>query len=371
MIDVGLLVNPVAGIGGSAALKGREGLDRQAVAVKRGGRPGAARRVMRTLRAVATHPDIRWHAWGGDMGLDLLSGCGIQAELLGNPASPSSAADTRRAARFIMRSGVNLLVFAGGDGTARDVLAAVGQSLPVLGIPAGVKMHSGVFATTPEVAAHILERLAQGGLVSATPREVCDWEVGDDTAETIRPQFFGELLVPELSAFVQHTKEAGRESEPLAVNEIAAHVVEGIDDFSGPWVLGPGSTLAAIKTALGMQATLLGIDVIYQGSQIGIDVDANWLHQHIVRPARIVISFTRNQGFLLGRGNQQLSATLLGRLGQEAITIVGTRTKLLSLNGRPLLVDTDDPQLDREFTGLMEIVAGYQDRLLYRVATHA
>ena len=305
------------------------------------------------------------------MGADVMQQCGFDPEVLGQPSSPCSARDTVAAALAMLDAGVDLLVFAGGDGTARDLLDTVAQRVAVLGIPAGVKMHSGVFATTPETAAQVLARLADGGLVSGVRRDVRDWDAAASGDGVIRPRFYGELLVPELGGFLQHTKEAGRESEALALTEIAAEVCEIVGESEVPWVLGPGGTLSAIKQALGMQPTLLGVDVFQRGQQICQDVQADWLEHKLDPGARLVVSFTRGQGFLLGRGNLQLSPRFLRALDAGAMTVVGTRTKLLTLDGRPLLVDTDDAELDQSLTGLIEVVAGYNDRLLYRVASHA
>ncbi len=370
MISVGLVVNPIAGVGAAVALKGSDGVERQALATRLGGKPRAAARVQRTLRAMGSQPEIRWSTWAGAMGQDALLACGIPAQVLGAAAVPSTSADTRSAADALVQAGVDLLVFAGGDGTARDVLRAVGQSIPVLGIPAGVKMHSGVFATTPETAAEVLVRLARGGLVRVASADVRDWDDADAGHE-VRPRFYGELLVPDLGGFLAHTKQGGRESEALAVNEIVAYVVELITDRAVPCVLGPGSTLAAVKSALGITPTLLGVDVLMPDGSVSVDVTAAWLEREVAVPADVYLSFTRGQGFLLGRGNQQLSARFLRRLGRHGLRVLGTRTKLKSLEGRALLVDTDDPDLDRALTGLIEVIAGYDDRLLYRVATHA
>jgi predicted polyphosphate/ATP-dependent NAD kinase len=379
MLKVGLLINPVAGIGGALALKGSDTAALHAGARAAGITGRGAGRALRALAALGEAASaIRWYCWGGAMGAATLAEAGLSAEVIGGPPAESEARDTIAAARALRDAGVDLLVFCGGDGTARDVLSAIGQSLPVLGIPAGVKMHSGVFATTPEAAGGILTALAEGGLVRSVLADVRDLDEAALRDGVVRPQFFGELKVPELGGFLQHTKESGRENESLALEEIVAEIVERVRDRPGLYVLGPGSTLAAIKQALGMTATLIGVDVLESGRQVGTDVDAAWLEKRLENrlepgeaagsgPATLILSFTRQQGFLLGRGNLQLTPRVLRRIGRERIWIVGTRSKLLSLAGRPLLIDTDDPELDRTWSGLFEIVTGYDDRLWYRV----
>jgi len=369
VLTCGLLVNPVAGIGGSVALKGSDDVYEQALA--RGARPWAPARARRALNAAgeALHHS-RWLTWGGAMGEEYLNELGVDCEVLGSPGATPSAADTRDAVRALVARGIDLLVFAGGDGTARDVLESIDPAVPVLGIPAGVKMHSGVFATTPEVAGELIARLTEGGLVQSVARQVRDLDESALRAGALRPHYYGELKVPEPGGYLQHTKEQGRENESLAVEEIAVDVTERLQASGGTAVLGPGTTVARIKELLGMRPTLLGFDVWRDGEQIGTDVDAAWLERQVDDPV-VVLSFTRNQGFLLGRGNQQLTPRLLRGVRRTNLWVVGTRTKLKSLEGRPLLVDTDDPELDRDLAGLIEIVTGYEDRLFYRLDRHA
>lgn len=372
MLTFGLLINPVAGLGGAVALKGSDGADVQAEARARGGVARGRERAARALAAagVAAH-QVRWLSWGGPMGADVLAAAGTAAEILGQPAQPSRAEDTGLAARAMRAAGADLLVFCGGDGTARDVLVAVGTELPVLGIPAGVKMHSGVFAATPESAGGLIAALVEGGLVRAAVAEVRDLDEAALRTGVVRPRFYGEMAVPEAGGFLQHTKEGGRESEALALQEIVAEVTERIAERGGIYLLGPGGSLMAVKTALGLPGTLLGVDVLHDGREAGRDVDAAWLVRYLSShdaPATLVVSFTRGQGFLLGRGNQQLSPAVLRRIGREHLWVVGTRTKLVSLDGRPLLIDTDDPELDRHWSGLVRIITGYQDSLFYRVS---
>lgn len=368
-LKLGFLINPVAGIGGAVALKGSDGTEVQQEARARGGQPRGADRAERALASARHAGEICWLTWAGNMGENVLAARGLAFQVIGAAAGDPTSADTRQAALALQDAGVDLLVFSGGDGTARDLLDALGQSLPVLGIPAGVKMHSGVFATTPERAGALLDALVDGGLVSLVPREVRDLDESAIAEGQIRPRYFGELMVPEPGGFLQHTKERGVESEPLAVNEIVAEVVERLAEEAAPVVLGPGSTLHAVKAALGFDGSLLGFDVWRAGQVIARDVDAAWLEAELAE-ARLVLSFTRGQGFLIGRGNQQLAPGFLARIGRQSLWVVGTRTKLKSLRGRPLLIDTDDPALDRSWSGLVEVITGYQDALLYRLSDH-
>ncbi|MCH8141544.1 MAG: ATP-NAD kinase family protein [Proteobacteria bacterium] len=376
MLKIALLINPVAGIGGTVGLKGSDGHAIQSRAASLGGVPRGVERARRTLRhANAVIDRIDWVTWGGSMGALLFAELEIRGEVLSTPIGAPTAGDTRRAAQRFLVENVDLLVFAGGDGTARDVLAAIASKLPVLGIPAGVKMHSGVFATTPEVAGEVLVRLVHGGLVRSTLGDVRDLDEVALRAGQLRPQFYGELAVPELGGFLQHTKQGGRESELLALHEITADVVERIQADNRVCVLGPGSSVMAVKRALGMDASLIGVDVWQAGTQLGKDVNAEWLHDQIDidhrQPPVLVVSFTRGQGFLFGRGNQQLTARFLKKIPRSSVWVIGTRSKLLSLEGRPLLIDTDDPELDREWSGLLEVTTGYEDRMWYRVEHRA
>ena len=375
MLTVGLLINPVAGIGGALALKGSDDPVLRNAALAQGARGRGAERARRALQALGTAAAaIRWLCWGGEMGETALGDLGIQALVIGGstPGRQTGPADTRAAALALCDAGADLLVFCGGDGTARDILEAIDQRIPVLGIPSGVKMHSGVFATTPESAARIVITLVEGGLVRATLADVRDLDEAALRRGEVKPQFYGELKVPEQGGFLQHTKESGRENEGLALQEIVADVVERIRERSGLYLLGPGSTLAAVKTALGMQATLIGVDVLEAGRQAGRDVDAGWLEARLRAigtdvPVTLVLSFTRQQGFLLGRGNLQLTPAVLRQIGRHNLWVLGTRSKLLSLEGRALLIDTDDPLLDQTWPGLIEVITGYDDRVWYRV----
>lgn len=367
MLHVGLLVNPLAGVGGSVALKGSDGVATQAFAL--GALAQALPRSRRAVRTVEGIQDqIRWSTWGGAMGAHTLAGIVKRFRVLGHTPGATTAVDTQEAAAELLAAGIDLLLVAGGDGTMRDLLSVVGERVPVLGIPCGVKMHSGVFATTPEQAGALLLRLVEGDLVRATRAEVRDQDEAQLRHGAVATRFYGELLVPALGGFLQQTKEGGKENEALAVAEIVADLQE---QLSSPAILGPGSTCAAIKEALGMTPTLLGFDVWDGQAQALQDATAPQLEAWVASLAQaptLVLSFTRGQGFLVGRGNQQLSSLLVQQLVPKHLTVVATRSKLLTLLGQPLLVDTNDPALDEALGGLIQITVGYDDYLWYRLS---
>ncbi len=370
MLKVGVLVNPVAGIGGAVGLKGSDGSDIQAEARRRGGRPRGADRL---LALFATSPDLatrmRWFAGGGAMGADVLAEAGVECESLHEPGTDTSSADTQAVARRMRDRGVDLILFFGGDGTARDILDAVQDSVPVLGVPSGVKMHSGVFATSPRAAAEVLGRLADGGLVAARLADVRDVDEAALRDGRTGSRFYGELRVPELAGFVQHTKVSGREDEGLAVEEVVQGVLAEFEACTSPLVFGPGGTLLAVKEAFGCSGTLLGFDVRMADGTWQLDVTSHMLEA--LEQAKLLLGFGGGQGILIGRGNQQLTPTFLHTLTPaQDVCILATRSKIASLEGRSLLLDTGDAALDEAWAGLWEVLVGYDDRLFYQV-THA
>ena len=240
-------------------------------------------------------------------------------------------------------------------------------------------MHSGVFAISPGAAAEVVAALAVGGLVGRMVREVRDYvpiniSKDEDSLQAPRAvgtQHFGDLWVPESSGFLQQMKVGGMEDESLVVAEITNYVLDEFGaDQERAYIFGPGSTCLSIKQAFGIEGTLLGCDVLLPGGDILRDqTAADLLALSQIQRLHLIMSFTRNQGFLFGRGNQQITADLIRQLsGPDDITIVGSRTKLASLDSRALLVDTGDAELDQELSRVYPILTGYDEFLLYRVA---
>ncbi len=372
MLNIGLLINPYAGIGGSVGLKGSDGAEIREAALAMGAELRAPARVRRALQFLQQVADsVHLYCWGGEMGGDVCAELDLPHTVCGAPErSPTSAADSRVAAQKLRELAPDILLFAGGDGTARDVLDSVGQDLPVLGIPCGVKMHSGVFAISPEAAGELLLRLVAAGLVDVRLREVRDIDENAFREGRVKSRFYGELLVPEVGGFLQHTKVGGVESEALVARDIAADFVESMEPAC-VYIIGPGSTTAAIMEELGLPNTLLGVDVIRDGALLLSDATAAQLEELLAQtdaPARIVITPIGGQGHIFGRGNQQLSPRVIRRAGVDNILLVAGKGKITGLRGRPLLVDSNDPELDQMLAGYRQVCTGYHDAILYPVS---
>jgi len=368
-LRLGLLVNPVAGLGGPLGYKGSDDLPAEALAE---GIPRAGQRAMLTLAALQPYKEqLEIITLGGGMGEAAALAAGFVPQVIYQPDSPSQTKDTVAGARALVGEGIDLLLFAGGDGTARDLCMAIGQTVPVLGVPAGVKMHSGVFAVNPAGAALILELLLKGELVTVETGEVRDLDEQALRQGQVKSRRYGELKVPAEGRYLQMVKCSGPEVEELAAQEIAAEVLENLDP-DVTYILGPGSTTGAIMTALRLPKTLMGFDAIRAGVLVQADVNASAIEALLAqRKVCAIITATPAQGHLLGRGNQQLTPSILRQLGPAGLLVVATQTKLRELAGRPLLVDTGEAELDEALCGWIEVVTGYQQHVLYRVASHA
>jgi predicted polyphosphate/ATP-dependent NAD kinase len=353
-----LIVNPLAGVGGRLAFKGSD--DRGLVDRALSG--GAARPAPERARtALAALPrEVEVLAAGGAMGADLAGTAVTEA------VAESTAADTRAAAIALADAGVDLLLFAGGDGTAADVLAAVGDRLPVIGIPAGVKMHSAVFGVTPHSAGALAAAYAAGRVRGDAPREVMDVEESDLRAGLISPRLRGFLRVPLAPGLVQGGKARSAPAEAVAQAAVAAQALELLLDGTTA-LIGPGTTTRAVMAALGLPKSLLGVDVVQGGRLLAADADEETLLGLAGRDAIIILTPVGGQGFVLGRGNQQISPAVLRAIGLDRLHIVATEAKLAALGGRPLLVDTGDPELDTALGGYRRVVTGYRHETVYRV----
>jgi predicted polyphosphate/ATP-dependent NAD kinase len=369
---IGLVVNPVAGIGGRHALKGSDDAALVASALAHGAEPVAPGRAVLALRVLAAAADeLELLTWAGAMGEDEARAAGLEPTVVGAAAGATTAADTRAAAVALAAAGPDLLLFAGGDGTAVDVLRAVGTGVPVLGIPAGVKMHSAVFAVNPAGAGRLALAVVRGAVRDTAEAEIMDVDEDALRAGSISPRLHGMARVPVEPRLLQGGKARSAASEAAAQARIAAYVVARL--LGGRLSLvGPGTTTRAVLDALGLPKTVLGVDVLRGRELVAADADEAGLLELLTRSAaetaQALLTPVGGQGFLLGRGNQQLSPAVLRRVGRDNLVVLATETKLAALGGRPLLVDTGDEALDAELTGFVRVLAGYDREVVYRVS---
>jgi predicted polyphosphate/ATP-dependent NAD kinase len=367
-VKLGLIVNPIAGMGGAVGLKGTDGeaVWRRALAL--GATPRAPQRAAAALQAAGAYlAGVEIMTAPGAMGAEVLTACGLKATVVGSPlAARSSAEDTREVARLLVQHAVDLLLFAGGDGTARDILEVVGTAVPVLGVPAGVKLHSGVFATSPRAAGELVRRMVAGHAPVLRAGEVMDINEEEYRAGRVSARLFGYLRVPNLDRAVQQPK--ARSSPEAVVNRSIALAVIQLMDEQTLWLFGPGTTTGAVLEELGLAGSLLGVDVIRGGRIVARDVNERGLLELVEgRAARILVTPVGGQGFLFGRGNHQLSGRVIGLVGTANIVVVATPAKLAGLRGAPLLLDLDDEGVSAQLAGYRRIITGVGQEVVYPV----
>ncbi len=366
---LGLIVNPIAGIGGRLALKGSDSAELVAEVRRQGAEALAPERASLALEGMRPSREaIELFTAAGEMGEDEARRLGYDPVVLGSVArGETRAADTRAAAEAMVERAVDLLLFAGGDGTAVDILESSGPRVPVLGVPAGVKMHSAVFALNPRRAAELSLRFLQSESVEVKEAEVMDTDEDALRGSIVSPRFHGYLRVPAERFFVQSGKSRSVVADSVAQMAIAHHLVGRV--LPGrPCLLGPGTTTRAVTDLLGLRKTLMGVDVVHEGSLVAADADERALLEIAAEgEVRIVVSPVGGQGFVFGRGNQQISARVLRQVGEENVVVVATESKLVALEGRPLLVDTGDDEVDAMLSGYTRVVTGHGREVVYRV----
>lgn len=375
MFRLGLIINPLAGVGGSVALKGSDGADTVATAFDRGAIAMAEERCAQALTLLEPFKvQMVIVTVAGVMGGNLAAALGFSNRLLPDvvPLTATTADDTRAAAKALCTHGLDLLLFVGGDGTARDIYAAVGLGPVVLGVPAGVKMQSGVYANSPQAAGRLVSLLIQGALLSLIDAEVRDIDEEAYRQGKVRSRYFGQLRVPADVRYLQQVKCGGLECEALVLDEIAADIMASMDKH-GLYIIGAGTTTQAIKRAMGIKGTLLGVDLVLNGELFKADAtEQEILAALSVLPvgktATLIITLIGGQGHLFGRGNQQLSPAVIRVIGRDHIWVVASKDKLNMLNGRPILLDTGDQALNLQLSGYMRVITGYEDYVIYPVS---
>ena len=365
---LGLIVNPVAGIGGRVGLKGSDGLEIQKQALALGALPESLNRAVQAVERLSLLDNLEVITYPGEMGADAARAGGFEPTVIGSiTPGETTPEDTLNAAREMLLLAVDLLLFAGGDGTARDIYNAVGGDLPVLGIPAGVKIHSAVFGTNPRSAGDLAASYLRGRVSSLREAEVMDIDEEAFRQGIVSAKLYGYLRIPFRISLVQGLKMASGPGEEAALASIAFDIVGSMEDDC-LYVIGPGTTTRAITAELGLEKTLIGVDVLLNRKLIAADVgEAQLLQLLDGRKAKIVVTLIGGQGCIFGRGNQQISPSVIRKVGQDNIVVVSTTEKLYALGRQPLWVDTGDRALDEMLCGYITVVTGYNERAVRKV----
>jgi predicted polyphosphate/ATP-dependent NAD kinase len=355
---IGLIVNPVAGMGGSVGLKGTDGRMRQK-AMDLGARPVTPARAREFLDRIRNRERIELLVAPGPMGESLVAG---KAEVVGTTGESTTAEDTKRIAGQMLSRGARLLAFVGGDGTARDILDAVGLKVPVVAVPAGVKVFSAVFAVSARAAAELVDAFVEGA--GLEQQEVLDIDEQAFRQNRLSSKLYGYLLAPEASRLLQRGKECSGSDLTTAQSKeaLAAFVVRKLERGT-LYLLGPGTTVRAVADAAGVPKTLLGVDALADSRLVGSDLGEEGILQLMDRYERtkIIVTPIGGNGFLFGRGNRQFTPQVLYRVGRDGIIVVATSSKLLKLDA--LRLDTGDFSLDQLLSGYIEVIVGENESI--------
>ena len=363
MKKLGLIVNPIAGMGGAVGLKGTDGKTTLKKAKALGAKPVAPARAELFLSYLKPlENEIQLAAAAGMMGVSEAQNSGFTCRIVGEEKDETDAAETKNAVKAMMNEGVDLLVFCGGDGTARDVMDVVDTRIPVLGVPTGVKMHSAVFAFNPESAARTTARFLFDG-IPLREAEVMDVDEEAFRKGRVSARLYGYVLIPYEPDLVQSIKVASPTSEDELRNQaaIAIYVIGEVMEPGVVYILGPGTTTRTITDLLNEKKTLLGVDLLCDKKIIAHDVsEKTILEMTKNRDVKIVVTPIGGQGFIFGRGNQQISSIVVRQAGIRNIIVIATKNKIGQL--RKLRVDTGDPLLDKELRGQINVITDYKEQ---------
>jgi len=371
-LKMGFIVNPIAGMGGRVGLKGTNGIAKQAIAL--GAKPIASDRAidfLRKLKSLELEKAIELLTCPGVMGENEAKATSFQATILPmRLKAETTAEDTKTAVRLMAQANVDLIVFVGGDGTAKDIFDVLRKSgdVSVLGVPSGVKMYSGIFAVDPSEAAEVVKAFIEG------TAQVMDFEIMDANESAIRQdrfsvRLYGFLKGPFVPLRLQGVKQVSPETLDEHENQmaVARFIVENMDE-RGIYILGPGTTVKCVADLLKVEKTVLGVD-IYQNGMVIKDVNERKIIETIrdFKNVWIILSPIGRQGMLFGRGNQQITPEIIRQVGKERIIVAATKSKIQGIEGEFLRVDTGDAEIDKMLRGYIKVATDYREWRLMQV----
>ena len=364
---LGLIINPIAGLGGSVGLKGSDGMVEEALA--RGAVPQSENRAGVALRELLSlREQITIYTGSGKMGGALAVELGFSCVVMDHDHTVGTTADdTRALSSWLQEQEMDLILFAGGDGTARDICATAGEGAVFLGIPAGVKIHSPVYARSAATAGRLAAMYLQEQVTTVIEEEVLDIDEEQYRQEIINTKLYGYLHIPGEPDYTQCRKCSSSSSKEDVMEAIAEYVADTMQKDTY-YIIGAGTTTRAVMRELQLENTLIGVDLVRNFQLVANDVYGKQILDLIgVHPAKLIVTVTGGQGFLFGRGNQQLTPQVLRRIGRENITIIATKEKIIKLRGQPLLVDTGDAELDQYLSGYHHVICDYNETIVCKV----
>ena len=360
---IGFIVNPVAGMGGSVGLKGTDG-EIIKEAIKLGAKPVVPKRVDVFLNQLKSKDDFCLLVAPGKMGEALVSGKGFKYKVISHVQQQTTAEDTKRIALLMVEKDIELLIFCGGDGTARDIFDAIDLKIPVVAIPSGVKMFSAVFALNPKAAAQIVDKFIEE-TTDTEEKEVLDIDEDAFRDNRLVSKLYGYLVVPKIQNLTQNAKDSSKVGRTIDENkyEIAQQIIETMEKET-LYLLGPGTTVKSITDQLNLDKSLLGVDAIYNKSLVVEDLNESGIVELLdkYQKVKLIVTPIGGQGFIFGRGNKQFTPKILRRVGKNNIIIIGTEDKIKNL--KCLRVDTGNDETDEILKGLTKVVIGYKEELI-------
>ncbi|MFX1349379.1 MAG: ATP-NAD kinase family protein [Promethearchaeota archaeon] len=363
---IGLIINPIAGMGGSVGLKGTDGAIFKE-AIKLGATPVTPIRANELLLNVKNKEKIFLLVAPGKMGADIVRDIEIKFRIIGEIGKETTKEDTKRIAKQMVRENVDLLIFCGGDGTARDIFDSIGLDKPVLALPAGVKMFSSIFAINPRAAAEIVDKFIEE-TIETQEKEVLDIDENLVRQDILQSKLYGYLKVPKIRKLIQSGKVGAGFGRTVEENkqEIAQFIIDNMQpDIL--YLLGPGTTIKTITDNLNLPKTLLGIDAIYMRQIVGKDLNEKGILELLndYDKINIIISPVGGQGFIFGRGNKQITPKIIEFIGKNNIIIIATTDKMRELDC--LRVDTGNFETDELLKGFGKVITGYKEELIVKI----
>ncbi len=370
MKKIGLVVNPIAGMGGRVGLKGTDGKDVLAKARELGSIPEAPLKAKKALeKLIPLKDEIKVLVSEGNMGEEEVSEIGLNYEVVYKPESgDTTSVDTTELCKIFENESVELILFVGGDGTARDIFNAIETRIPAIGVPAGVKIHSPVYGNTPESAGQLAFEYLDGAQLTLKDEEVVDLDEEAFREDRVEVRVYGYLKVPYNEIYLQNMKSQSPQSDENAQESIALDVIDEMEDDIF-YIIGSGTTTMYIMRELGLDYTILGVDIIKNKKLVAKDVNENEILDIIGDERfKLIVTPMGGQGYIFGRGNQQLSSRVLNKVDKKDIIIVSTAGKLATLGDRDMLIYTLDDKCDEKLSGYYRVIIGYGRYMVHRAS---